>query len=44
MLKLVCLINTIIFYSVFFFKSLNVIITNYGFEFDLIVVVLDNDI
>ena len=42
--KLVCLANAVVFYSVFFFKSSNTAITNCGFEFDSITVVLDNDI
>ena len=42
--KLVCLINTVILDNVFFFKSLNVVITNCGFDFDSITAVLDNDI
>ena len=44
MLKLVCLANVVVFYSVFSFKSSNDAITNCGFEFDTIAAVLDNDI
>ena len=38
--KLVCLTNVVILDNVFSFKISNAAITNYGFEFDLIVVVL----
>ena len=44
MLKLVCLANSVVFYSVFSFKSLNTIITNCGFEFNSITAVLNNGI
>ena len=44
MSKLLCLINTIILDNVFSFKSSNVIIMNYRFEFDLITIILDNGI
>ena len=37
--KLVCLVNIFLFN-----KSLNIGITNYGFKFDSIMVVLDSDI
>ena len=44
MSKLVCLTNIVVFDSVFSSKSLNIIIMNCRFEFDSIIVVLDNDI
>ena len=42
--KLVCLTNTVVLDHVFSFKSLNTVITNCDFEFDSIVIVLNNDI
>ena len=44
MLKRVYLENIVILDNVFSFKSLNAVITNCEFEFDSIVVILDNDI
>ena len=44
MSKLVYLINIVVLDNIFSFKSSNTIITNYGFKFDSIVVVLDNSI
>ena len=44
MLKRVYLENIVILDNVFSFKSLNAVITNCEFEFDSIVVLLDNDI
>ena len=43
-LKLVYLVNAVAVDIVFSFKSLNIAITNRGFEFDSIVVVLNNGI
>ena len=41
MFKLVYLINTIILDSVFSFKSSNIVIMNYEFEFDSIIDILN---
>ena len=38
------LANVVVFDNVFSFKSSNVVIMNYGFEFDSIVAILDNGI
>ena len=49
--KLICLdhvefmvANVVVIDNVFSFKNSNTVITNYGFEFDSIIVVLYNDI
>ena len=42
--KLVCSANAVVLDNVFSFKSSNAAITNYGFEFDSIAVVLNNGI
>ena len=44
MVKLVCLVNVVVLDNVFSLKSSNDVIMNYGFEFDSIIVFLDNDI
>ena len=42
--ELMCLVNVIVLDNLFSLKSLNVVITNYGFEFNSIIAVLDNSI
>ena len=42
--ELMCLVNVIVLDNLFSLKSLNVIITNCGFEFNSIIAVLDSSI